>query len=102
MKIIANIVESMDDELHDAKHRIKSALCHKTEYPEISKREYEIAIQELSHAEKDHASAVELITAYKKTRGDAPEFMQKMWDYEHKKYMEKYAHIKYLIDMYKS
>lgn len=100
MKIIADIVKSMDEELHDAKKRIKAAMEYKLDHPEIAKREYEIAIQELSHAEKDHTSAMELITAHKKAKGDAPDYMQEMWNKEHDHYIEKYAHIKYMIDMF--
>ena len=71
MKMIAKVIEDMLDELHDAKHRIKNAYAYKSEYPDIAKREYEIAVQELAHAEKDHASAVELINKYAKEKRGA-------------------------------
>lgn len=98
--MIAKVVDDMLDELHDAKHRIKNAYNYKSDYPEISKREYEIAIQELAHAEKDHASAVELIAKYKREKGDPPAFMLEIWEEKHNHYIEKHARIKCMIDTY--
>ena len=98
--MIAKVIEDMLEELHDAKHRIKNAYNYKAEYPEIAKREYEIAVQELSHAEKDHASAVELVEKYRKEKGDPPEYMREIWEEKHEKYIEKHAHVKCMIDMY--
>lgn len=100
MKMIANLVDDMIEELHDAKHRIKNAYRYKSQYPEIAKREYEIAIQEMQHAEKDHASAVELIEKYTKEKGDPPEIMREVWEDKHNDYIEKHARIKCMIDAY--
>lgn len=98
--MIAKIVEDMLDELHDAKHRIKNAYNYKSEYPEIAKREYEIAIQELAHAEKDHASAMELVNKYMKEKGDPPAYMLEIWEDKHNHYIDKHAIVKCMIDTY--
>ena len=100
MKMIAKVIEDMLEELHDAKHRIKNAYNYKAEYPEIAKREYEIAVQELSHAEKDHASAVELVEKYRKEKGDLPEYMAAIWEEKHERYIDKHAIVKCMIDTY--
>lgn len=100
MKAIKEITDDMLEEIHDAKHRIKRAMEFKPLYPEIARRESEIAAQELTHAEKDHASAVELIEVYKKTKGDPPEYMLEFWRERHEHYMEKFAHVKCMIDMF--
>ena len=100
MKMIAKIVDDMMEELHDAKHRIKNAYSYKSEYPEIAKREYEIAVQELAHAEKDHASAVELVTKYRKEKGDPPAYMLEIWEEKHSHYIDKHARVKCMIDTY--
>lgn len=100
MKAIKEITDDMLEEIHDAKHRIKRAMEFKPLYPEIARRESEIAAQELTHAEKDHASAVELIEVYKKTKGDPPEYMLEFWRERHEHYMEKFAHVRYMIDMF--
>lgn len=42
----------------------------------------------------------ELITAYKKEKGEPPVCMMEMWNYKHDKYIEKYAIIKNMIDLY--
>ena len=100
MKILMDVMDDMCDELHDAKHRIKRAYKMKVEHPELAKREYEIAVQELQHADKDHLSATELIAAYKKEKGETPVYMMEMWNDKHDKYIEKYAIIKNMIDLY--
>lgn len=87
-------------ELHDAKHRIKRAYDMRSAYPDIAKREYDIAVQELQHADKDHASAAELIASYKKDHGEPPAVMLDLWRERHDKYIDKYARIKTMIDMY--
>ena len=78
----------------------KTRIITKSEYPEISKREYEIAVQELSHAEKDHASAVELVTKYRKEKGEPPAYMLEIWGEKHSHYIEKHARVKCMIDTY--
>ena len=98
--MIAKIIDDMLEELHDANHRIKNAYNYKSEYPDIAKREYEIAVQELAHAEKDHASAVELIAKYTKEKGEPPEFMREIWEEKHEKYIDKHARVKCMIDTY--
>jgi hypothetical protein len=98
--MLQKITDDMLEELHDGKHRIKEALNYKSEYPDIARREYEIAAQELTHAEKDHTSALELITEYRKEKGEPPEYMLTFWHERHDHYMEKYAKLKYLIDMF--
>ena len=100
MKLISEIIEDMMEEVHDAKHRIERAGELKPLYPEIAQRECEIAKQELAHANKDHKSVEEVIEAYKKTKGDPPEYMLEFWQEKHKHYMEKYANVKHMIEMY--
>ena len=75
MKLISEIIEDMMEEVHDAKHRIERAGELKPLYPDIARRESEIAEQELVHAEKDHKSVVEIIEEYKKAKGDPPEYV---------------------------
>lgn len=98
--MISKIIDDMMEELHDAKHRIKNAYTYKSDYPEIAKREYEIAVQELAHAEKDHASAVELVSKYRKEKGEPPEFMLEIWEEKHSHYIDKHARVKCMIDTY--
>lgn len=100
MKIIKKITDDMLEEIHDAKHRIERAMEFKPLYPDIARRESEIAVQELTHAEKDHASVVEFIENYKKTKDDPPEYMLEYWNEKHKRYIDKYARVKCMIEEY--
>lgn len=100
MKIIKEIIDDMMNEVDDAEHRIKRAAEFKPLYPEISRRESDIAVQELTHADKDHCSVTELIEEYKKTKGTPPAYMLEFWKNEHDEYMERYARVKSMIDMF--
>ena len=100
MRLIKDITEDMMEEIHDAKHRIERAMEFKLLYPDIARRESEIAEQELVHAEKDHKSVTELIEEYKRNKGEPPEYMLEFWRKKHKCYMEKYAYVKYMIEMF--
>lgn len=100
MKWIKDITEDMMEEVHDAKHRIERAMEFKPFYPDIAQRESEIATSELNHADKDHKSVVEIIEEFKKTKGEPPEYMLEFWNSEHKRYMEEYAHVRCMIDLF--
>ena len=54
----------------------------------------------MQHADKDHIFATELIAAYKKEKGKPPVYMLEMWNDKHDKYIEKYAIINNMIDLY--
>ncbi|MCM1023748.1 MAG: hypothetical protein NC395_06780 [Prevotella sp.] len=94
------IADDMMGEIHDAKHRIKRAMEFKPLYPDIARREAEIAVQELVHAEKDHNSVMELIENFKKTKGEPPEYMMEFWKEKHEHFMEKYARAKCMIELF--
>lgn len=100
MRVIKEIIDDMMAELSDAKHRIKRAAELKPLYPEISRRESEIAAQELTHAEMDHNSITELISEFKRTKGDPPAYMLEFWNLEHNRYIEKYAQVRCMIDAF--
>lgn len=100
MQIISEIVDYMMDELHDAKKRIKSAYEHKADYPDLAKHEYEIALQELAHADKGHADAVAIITAWRAKNGEPPVYMIDFWNDKHSKYIDKYAKVKTMVDAF--
>ena len=70
MRLIKDITDDMLEEVHDAKCRAERAMEFKPLYPDIAQREIDIAAQELTHAEKDHKSAMDLIEEFKKTKGE--------------------------------
>lgn len=100
MKLIKDITDDMMGEIHDAKHRAERAMEFKPLYPDIAQREIDIAAQELTHAEKDHKSVMELIEEYKKNKGEPPEYMMEYWNEKHEDFMEKYARVKCMIELF--
>ena len=100
MKAIKHITDDMLEEVHDAKHRVERAIEFQPLYPDIAAREIEIAKQELSHAEKDHAAVKELIEEFRKNKGEPPQYMMELWEEKHMHYMKKFSHVKCMIEMF--
>lgn len=100
MKIIVKLVELISEELHDAKRYIKLAAEQKEEHPELSKAFADLAEQEMGHAKTLHAEAARLIEEYRTKVGDPPPEMLAVYNYEHKRQIEKANKIKNMISDY--
>lgn len=102
MKIIELLSERIDEELSDAKFYIKQAIENKSEYRALADTFYTISTQEMNHVNMLHEQVVSLITQYKTTNGEPPPEMLAVYDYLHKKQIEKTNHIKVYQEMYKT
>ena len=100
MRIIEQIVDAMQEELHDAEKYTTKALEHKDGDRELADMYYGIARQELQHADIEHDQAVRIIRDYGNNR-EVPPTMQAIWDWEHKKLTEHKADIIAMLDAYK-
>ena len=101
MKIIATVVELIGEELSDAKHYIRLAEQEKSEHPSLSECFATLAEAEMGHAKKLHDEAEKLIAEYKEKNGEPPADMLAVYNYEHKKQIEKAAKIRRMIDDYR-
>lgn len=98
MKMIAEIVEDIREELDGAEHYAKKAAQYKGMDDRISSMYSTMAAQELSHVDTLHEQAVRLIQAQKADGHEVPAGMQAVWDWEHSHMMDRVARIKVLLD----
>ena len=101
MKIIKELEEMIEDEVHDIKKYAKMATEVKTEYPGLAQVFYNISTQEDTHQAMLHAEVVKLIESYRKTHGEPPAAMMAVYEYVHKKHIERLEEARRYQEMYK-
>ena len=94
MKIIEILSERIEEELDDSCEYIKMALEYKEKYPMIAKTFYELSMQEMGHMEMLHNDVKDLIEKHRKEHGEPPPAMLAVYEYLHKKDIEKANKIK--------
>lgn len=100
MRKIKRYVEGIDEELHDAKSYMETALEYKASGDATRYARYkEMSIQELAHATSLHEFAVQDIEKLRTVYPDIPQDMQDKWDHAHVSYVEKAAWIKQMQAM---
>lgn len=98
MKILAEMVESIREELDDAEHYAKRAAQYKGTDDRVSSMYATMSSQELSHADMLHEQVVRLIQAQKETGHEPPAGMQHVWEWEHGRMIDRVAHVKVLLE----
>lgn len=101
MKIIETLSHKIEEELCDAKSYVTMAMEVKEEYPELSRTLYNISTQEMEHMNLLHGEVTQIIKRYRETNGEPPADMMAVYDYLHKKQIEKSLEVKTLQTMYK-
>lgn len=101
MKIIIKVVDKIGEELCDAKNYIKLAEREKTEHPSLSETFAALAKEEMGHVKMLHEEVENLISQVKERDGELPAEMMAVYDYEHKKQIDKANKIKRMIDDYR-
>ena len=91
MKLIKELEEMIDEEIHDVKKYAKMAAEVKDEYPMLAHTLYTISTQEASHQASLHSEVVKIIEEYRAKNGEPPASMMAVYDYLHKKHIEKMA-----------
>ena len=100
MKIIAILSESIDEEISDSEKYAKKALEHKNDYPETAKVFYTLSLEEMEHMNKLHGAIVFLIKKYREEKGEPPKEMLAVYEYLHKKQIDRVAEVKMLQSMF--
>lgn len=100
MKIIEDLCDYIDDEICDAEKYIKHALDAHEDYPEVAELFNMLSAEEIKHMQLLHGQVVKLIDAYRKLKGEPPEDMLAIYDYLHRKSIEKVKQVKILQQMY--
>lgn len=102
MKIIKDLEEMIEDEIHDIKKYAKMAAELKDEHPSLAQVLYNISTQEAAHQSMLHTEVVKIIEDHRKAHGDPPVAMMAVYDYLHKKHIEKMAEAKRYQEEYRN
>ena len=101
MKLIEILSEKIDEEINDAKSYIEMAIKYRDECPEMSRTLSNISAQEMEHMTLLHNEVTLLIKKYRETKGEPPAEMLAVYNYLHKKQIEKAAEVKTMQNMFK-
>ena len=102
MKIIAQIIDFIDDELEGAEGYAKCAIEWKADHPKLAAKLNELATEEMGHMKQLHGEVMRLIDDYRATKGEPPKEMLAIYNYEHKKQISRAAIIRQLIEDFKA
>lgn len=102
MKIIRELEEMIEDEIHDIKKYAKMAAEVKDEHPVLAQTLYTISTQEAAHQAALHNEVVRIIEEHRRVHGEPPATMMAVYDYLHKKHIEKMAEAKRYQEEYQS
>lgn len=91
----------IEDELNDAEKYAKCALKEKEERPSLAQTFYSLATDEMKHMNMLHDETVKIINEYKAQGNEVPVEMSAVYDYLHKKQMERAINIKIIMESYR-
>ena len=101
MKLIKELEELIEDEIHDVKKYAKMAAALKAEHPSLAQTLYTISTQEDTHQAAIHGEVVKIIEEHRRTHGDPPATMMAVYDYLHKKAIDELTEARMYQDVYK-
>lgn len=102
MKLIRDIEDLIEDEVHDVKKYAKMAVELKADHPQLAQVLYTISAQEEGHQQMLHGEVVRIIEQYRREHGEPPAAMMAVYEYVHKKHIDKLAEAKRYQDMYRN
>jgi rubrerythrin len=102
MKLIAKLVDRIEDEIDDVKFYAKLASEVKDTHPSLAHVLYTISVQEDAHHAALHAEVVKIIEQYRKEHGEPPAAMMAVYEYEHRKMIEKMAEARRYQEIYRT
>ena len=101
MKLIRDLEEYIEDEISDIEKYAKMATSVKDEHPSLAQVLYNISLQEDNHQAAIHTEVVKLIEEHRRKHGEPPAAMMAVYDYLHKKSIEKLAEARMYQEGYK-
>ena len=102
MKLIRDLEELIEDEIHDVKKYAKMAAEVKAEHPSLAQILYTISTQEDAHHAAIHSEVVKIIENHRKNHGEPPANMMAIYEYVHKRHIDKLAEARRYQEIYKS
>lgn len=102
MKLIRELEELIEDEISDIEKYARMAAELKAQHPGLAQALYTISTQEDTHQAALHTEVVKLIEEHKRTHGEPPAPMMAVYDYLHKRHIEKLAEARRYQEVYKT
>lgn len=101
MKIIAELVEFLEDELDAIEEYSEMAVKVKPEYKDIADTLINMAVTKKNHLDMIHTHLVKLVERQRKESLEpVPQGMLDVWSWKHKKLMERFAKATIMIENY--
>lgn len=101
MQEIKLLMEHMEDEIRDAHTYAELALEYRTTDPETAELFYKLSCEETNHMNMLHKNIVRIIDCYKREKGAPPADMVAVYEYLHKRAVEKATEVGILQGMYR-
>ena len=101
MQIIRYLEDAISDEIEDVKDYAIKAAEVRDEYPGLAQVLYTISTQEANHQSMLHAEVVKIIEEHRREHGEPPAAMLAVYEYLHKRHIEKMAEAKRYQEMYR-
>lgn len=101
MKVIKQLSEMIEEELEGAENYAKSALEYKDNMKILADTFYDISTQEMVHVNMLHDRVAEIIKRHREEHGEPPAAMLAIYEWEHKKQIEKAKTVKILQSQYR-
>ena len=102
MKLIKELEELIEEEIHDIKKYAKMADSVKEEYPSLAQVLYSISTQEDSHQKALHEEVVKIVEEYRRKNGEPPASMMAVYEYIHERHIEKLAEAHRYQEMFRN
>lgn len=102
MREIQMLVEHIDEEIHDAECYARLALEYRERDRELADLFYRLSGEELDHMVRLHGQVSRLIDARKKGGAEIPEAMLAVYEYLHKRQIDRTAEVAACQALYKN
>lgn len=97
MKMIKELSDRIKEELEGVEDYAALASRYRGLNDTLSALYGEIAAQEMTHVDKLHGKAMEIIAAWRKDHGEPPRQMAMLWEHEHKRMIQRMAAAKMMM-----
>lgn len=101
MQIIEKLSDMIEEEMNDAEKYIRCAMKWKEEKPALAQTFARLSNEEMGHMNLLHDQVTAIITEYRKEKGEPPEKMLAIYDYLHKKHIDRANEIRIMQALFK-